>query len=277
MTHLSVKALRHYHDVGVLIPVEIDPVSGYRFYDAAQVPRAHVIHRLRDLDMPLDDVRSVLEASDVTGRDAAIAAHLERMESQLAEVQGAVSVLRSLLEPPAETPAVTQRVIAAAETVAITERVHVADFGPWWSAVYPELYDALRQAGVTAVGPSGALYSDELFEREEGEVTAFVPVAERTAVPGRAVSLHVPEVEAAVAVHRGSMAELDVAYGASGLAAVRMGAISVPGPIREYYLVGPLDTPDESRHRTEVCWPVFRTNASLAAPQEAHDSAGLGT
>ena len=34
MTHLSVKALRHYHDVGVLEPATIDPHSGYRSYDA---------------------------------------------------------------------------------------------------------------------------------------------------------------------------------------------------------------------------------------------------
>jgi DNA-binding transcriptional MerR regulator len=29
MTHLSVKALRHYHDVGLLVPAEVDPASGY--------------------------------------------------------------------------------------------------------------------------------------------------------------------------------------------------------------------------------------------------------
>jgi len=36
-------------------------------------------------------------------------------------------------------------------------------------------------------------------------------------------------------------------------------AIGVQGPIREAYLVGALDTADEARHRTEVCWPVFQT------------------
>ena len=25
MTHLSIKALRHYHEVGVLVPAEVDP------------------------------------------------------------------------------------------------------------------------------------------------------------------------------------------------------------------------------------------------------------
>ena len=32
MTRLSVIALRHYHEVGLLIPAEIDEQSGYRFY-----------------------------------------------------------------------------------------------------------------------------------------------------------------------------------------------------------------------------------------------------
>jgi hypothetical protein len=35
-------------------------------------------------------------------------------------------------------------------------------------------------------------------------------------------------------------------------------AIGVDGPIREYYLT-PFDEPDPSRHRTEICWPVFQT------------------
>src|SRR5262249_25494316 len=53
MTHLSVKALRHYHELGLLEPDEIDPASGYRFYRPGQVQTAQVIRRLRDLGMSL--------------------------------------------------------------------------------------------------------------------------------------------------------------------------------------------------------------------------------
>ena len=60
MTHLSIKALRFYHDQGLLEPARIDPDSGYRFYEPAQVPVAQVIRRFRDLDMPLDQVKAVL-------------------------------------------------------------------------------------------------------------------------------------------------------------------------------------------------------------------------
>jgi DNA-binding transcriptional MerR regulator len=60
MTHLSIKALRHYHDVGLLEPAEIDPTSGYRFYEPNQVPIAQVIRRFRDLGLPLDEIVALL-------------------------------------------------------------------------------------------------------------------------------------------------------------------------------------------------------------------------
>src|SRR3954471_24395878 len=98
MTHLSIKALRHYHDIGVLVPAYVDPFSGYRFYEADQAPAAQVIRRLRDLGMPLQQIASVLMASDLRRRNELIAEHLARMEEQLAHHQAVVSSLRSLLD-----------------------------------------------------------------------------------------------------------------------------------------------------------------------------------
>src|SRR5215469_5263797 len=97
MTFLSVKALRHYHEVGLLPPAEIDPDSGYRRYRLEQVPTAQVIRRLRELGMSLDEVRAVIEAPDVGVRNAAIGAHLRRMEDELEETRETVRSLRLLL------------------------------------------------------------------------------------------------------------------------------------------------------------------------------------
>jgi hypothetical protein len=52
MTHLSVKTLRHYHDVGPLAPAETDKMTGYRYYAKSQVLVAQMIRRFRALDMP---------------------------------------------------------------------------------------------------------------------------------------------------------------------------------------------------------------------------------
>ncbi len=51
------------------------------------------------------------------------------------------------------------------------------------------------------------------------------------------------------------------AYGALGTFVAER-EIGVEGPIREHYLVGFLDTADQSLHRTEVCWPVFHTKGA---------------
>src|SRR5262245_28286744 len=124
MTFLSVKALRHYHEVGLLPPAEIDPETGYRRYDAAQVPTAQVIRRLRELDMSLDEVRRVIEASDVGARNEAISAHLRRMEGELEQTRETVRSLRLLLDETAPAPvAISYRVDEASRALAIRDEI----------------------------------------------------------------------------------------------------------------------------------------------------------
>lgn len=263
MTHLSVKALRHYHDVGLLEPAHIDQFTGYRFYDVDQVPIAQVIRRFRDLDMPLDQVRSVLEAPDVAARNSEIVAHLNRMEQHLKQTRETVAGLRALLTAPPRRLPVQFRSIPATAAIGVREQVSVADFPEWWSSAFTELRADLQSAGIAPAGPSGALYPSELFEQEIGEMTAFIPIARpHPPAADRLRTMQIPAVEAAVTVHNGPMADLDQAYAALGTQVAERGAIGVPGPIREYYLLGPFDTDEEQQHRTEVCWPVFRTAAN---------------
>lgn len=259
MTHLSIKALRHYHDVGLLVPAEIDPVSGYRFYEPGQVPIAQVIRRFRDLGMPLEEIKEVLQAPDVSTRNQMIVGHLERMESQLAETQSVVASLRALLDGPPASIAVEHRTVGPVRALAISGHVSTADLDPWWDAAFRELDAALAATAVTPAGPRAALYSAEYFAFDAGgEVVAYIPVADEVSPGGRARMLEIPAAELAVAIHKGGFADLDQTYGALGTY-VATREIGVDGPIREHYLVSAFDTDDESRHLTEVCWPVFQT------------------
>jgi DNA-binding transcriptional MerR regulator len=264
MTHLSVKALRHYHDMGVLEPAAIDSFTGYRSYDATQVVPAQVIRRLRDLGMPLDSIRSVLLAPDLETRNREIAAHLARMEHQLAQTQASVAGLRALLAGPAVRPAVEYRKIPALTALAVAQVVSAADLATWGSDALGALSDTLAKAGATAAGPFGALFPGDFFELERSEITAFVPVepsgpdAGFELPDGKVRLLEIPAVEAAIAVHEGPLDDIDRTYGALGTVVAER-AIGVEGPIREYYLISYPETEDESKHRTEVAWPVFLT------------------
>ena len=262
MTHLSVKALRHYHDLGVLEPAAIDPFTGYRSYDATQVVPAQVIRRLRDLGMPLDSIRSVLLAPDLETRNREIAAHLAQMERQLAQTQASVAGLRALLTGPAVQPAVDYRKIPAVTALAVAQVVSAADLTTWGSDALGALADTLAKTGVAAAGPFGALFPGDFFELERSEITAFVPVDSSAGfgpLDGQVRLLEIPAVEAAIAVHEGPLDDIDRTYGALGTVVAER-AIGVDGPIREYYLVSYPETEDESKHRTEVAWPVFLTS-----------------
>lgn len=261
LTHLTTKALRHYHDVGVLEPAAIDSFTGYRSYDTGQVASAQVIRRLRDLGMPLEGIRAVLSAPDVETRNAEIAAHLTRMERQLAAAQESVASLRALLSGPAGRAPVGLRTIPAVTALAITEVVEAATTADWAGGALEAISAALAQTGHQAAGCFGALFPGEWFEAGRARLTLFLPVAADTGAgpvpPGGRVQLRqIPAADVAAMVHEGSPGDIDRTYGALGTVVAER-AIGVDGPIREYFLVSQADTEDVSAHRTEVCWPVF--------------------
>jgi DNA-binding transcriptional MerR regulator len=268
MTHLSIKALRYYHDQGLLEPAEIDLVTGYRFYDPRQVPVAQVIRRFRDLGMPLEQVKSVLQAPDVEARNKEIAAHLTAMEHKLADMQMSVASLRALLEGSPVRPSVEFRSIPATRALAVRGTVTVEESWAWGAEVFAELYGRIKNAGLSPAGPGGALFPAEFFQLEEAELTAFVPVKSSPRVGGRVQgrvqgvqgfeSLTIPGAEAAVMLHAGPIGDADQTYGVLGTVVAER-AIGVEGPIREYYLVPFSEPGDPARYRTEICWPVFRT------------------
>ncbi|MGO9660994.1 MAG: MerR family transcriptional regulator [Acidimicrobiales bacterium] len=258
ITHLSVKALRHYHEVGLLEPVHVDPGTGYRRYTTAQVPTAQVIRRFRGLDMPVEDVKAVLAAPDHEARNALIAAHLSRLEDELAQVQLSVASLRSLLEPATAPIAVEHRTVPATIAAAVQDVVDLHDLLPWYHGALGELYATVAAQDLRPSGPSGGLFSSDLFQYERGEATVFVPLDANLLAIGRVAPVLVPAAELARTVHHGPHTDIDVTYGALGTY-VTEHELAVDGTVREYYPVDSHSTDNSAQWRTEIGWPIFQT------------------
>ncbi|GAA5140633.1 MerR family transcriptional regulator [Nocardioides marinquilinus] len=107
---LSAKALRLYDESGLLAPAEVDPVTGYRRYETAQLGRARLVARLRLAGMPLARIRVVADAADGRdgrdGRDgAAAAAELTSYWRQVeADTASARALVADLLAELADRP-----------------------------------------------------------------------------------------------------------------------------------------------------------------------------
>lgn len=261
ITHLSVKTLRHYHQVGLLEPVAVNPDTGYRYYSDEQIPTAQVIRRLRDLEMPVAEVKAVLSAPDAPARNSLIAAHLDRLEAELAQTRAAVDSLRNLLRRPETTPAIEHRSVAATPAAGIGQVIDREDVLAWWQGALGELHGTVRAQGLRTTGPAGGLYASELFQHGRGEATVFIPVEGSVRPIGRVTPVVVPQAELAVITHHGPLADDDLSYGELGCY-VTTHEISIDGPMREYYLCGLSDTPDQAKWRTEIGWPIFRADGS---------------
>jgi DNA-binding transcriptional MerR regulator len=258
LAQLSVRTLRRYHDAGLLEPVSVDPASGYRYYASEQIPSAQVIHRLRELDMPLAEVRRILASNDPEARAEMVAIHLRRLESQLDRTRAAVASVRRLLRRDVEELDVELRSVPARTVAAISESVELEQVLTWYAEAMAELEAAV--AGRERLGPPGGRYDNELFTAGRGAAVVFRPVADPP-VLGRVTPLTLPAVELATTVHPGAHEGIDVTYGRLGAWVVDH-ALAVDGPIHETYLTGPRDDPSPRSWRTEIGWPIFRLSPS---------------
>ncbi len=259
MTSLSRKALRHYHDIGILEPAHIDSHTGYRYYDTSQVDHAHIIRRFRSLGMSIPDIKALLSTEDAAARSEIITSHLAQMEEQLQQTRDTVGALRELLSPVRVPTHVEVRRERALAVWSIGATIETAEIDTWFGAALTTLRDAVTAAaGADRAVVPGGLYDRALFLESQGTATLFVPAPQSTDPPDGIRAEVLPAAEYAVLTHRGGHDDgIDRSYAALGTY-VNERMISDQGPIREHY-IGSTPAQPTTFTATEICWPVFST------------------
>ena len=264
---LSVKALRSYHERGLLIPAVVDQTTGYRYYAMAQLSDAAVVRRLRDLDVSLDDITTVLTARDPAVTKKILANQHDLMAERLAHTAKIVNDLQQGLAEPGVLTPVHVVEVPAMDVLTVSGHCSRFDYAAFLGEAFGLLLGALDEANSLSIvgGPVGATYPGVIDVDESEFVVAFVPVADadhaRSIVRER-LSQH-PSVQVerwvagkmASATFRGGYDDIGSAYRLLGTWAVEHGARS-HGRVREIYVVGPESGPDPSQYITELHWPL---------------------
>lgn len=103
---VSVRTLRHYHQVGVL-PEPSRGSNGYRSYELSHVARLLRIRTLAELGVPLDRMPDLLDAPGTGTNDELLAELAEQLEQRVARLQDQlrrVEELRTTRVRPDLTP-----------------------------------------------------------------------------------------------------------------------------------------------------------------------------
>jgi DNA-binding transcriptional MerR regulator len=190
-SRLSIKALRLYDELGVLVPARVDEASGYRYYDVAQLEAARLVSMLRQLDLPLAAIRELLVRDPV---DAA-----EQIAAHWREVESAHDARRELADYLVNRLSGKRSVMYEVATREIPERSllclkrNVDQQGAW--ALGKEFIAVLRERPLPKMeGREGAMFTiywGEVSADSDGPVEMCKPVPESDA---QALASHYPEL-----------------------------------------------------------------------------------
>jgi DNA-binding transcriptional MerR regulator/effector-binding domain-containing protein len=208
---VSVRMLRHYDAIGLLRPARVDPHSGYRGYEAAQLSRLNRVVALKDLGFTLEQVAAIIDEKvgidELRGmlrlRRAELQNQLAADRARLAAVEARLRSIETEGVMPVEDVQVKEvPPVRVAEVSGVAAGFEPGAIGPVINPLYDELMGSLKTAGVEPVGPPIAYYEDA----PDGGVLvhAACPV-DADAIEGVDV-VDLPGIErAATIVHRGEM------------------------------------------------------------------------
>jgi effector-binding domain-containing protein len=256
-TRLSVKALRHYDELGLLRPAFVDPSSGYRYYRPAQANQAEAIRILRSLEMPLEEIAELLDAGGGELAAKRLARHRERLEARLDEHRRMLAFLERLLDREDVMPyEVTIRELPAQPVAATRTTSNLREISSAISTGAHLVLGELGRRGIEPAGPLQVVYhADQVLDDETAApIEICLPVAAPFEGGGDVYGTELPGGPAAVTLHRGPYAEIGPAYHTVSGWVQDHGHELAAGP-REVYLNDPREVP-EADLQTEVQWPI---------------------
>lgn len=240
MTRLSVKALRLYDEIDLLRPAHVDPSSGYRYYDLGQAVSAEKIRVLRSVDMPLDEIRVIVEADEPDVARKQLIAHRERLADRLATQVRTLEYLETLIEREGEIVTYEIEIAEVAPQLVAATTVHTSlkRIGQDIGIGFGTLMQGMARERLAPAGAPFVIYTTVIDEESGGDIELGVPVARELPAGGDVYSRELEGGPMATAVHLGPYEGIGSAYHALTMWISEHGH-EIAGPPREIYLNDP--------------------------------------
>ena len=118
-TGLTIRALHHYDEIGLLVPARTE--SGHRVYGAADVERLYRVLALRGVGMALDDIAAAL-AEDGVSLIETVRRHVAVVEHEIDQRRRLLDRLRDMLDAMERSPVPpVDELLRAVEAMSVVE------------------------------------------------------------------------------------------------------------------------------------------------------------
>lgn len=262
LSKISIRMLRHYDEIGLLVPTHINKVNGYRYYSANQLSTTNRIHALKDMGFSLSSIKEILtEYNDRESLIRYLNIHYSQVREHLEDTQKKLLQIETTIERIGRIDImknydVTIKDFAPKYMMTLRRTIPTyQDEGMLWHQLYSETNGHNVQVDVPNY--SKAVFYDVGYKENYVDVEIQLAVSGNYEDTENVKFITVPSVTAATAIVKGNFKQLTDACEAIGNW-ISDNNYDVDGPMFNIYHIGPGQDSNSDNWVTEVCFPVIK-------------------
>ncbi|WP_333647650.1 MerR family transcriptional regulator [Lacrimispora sp.] len=267
LSRITIRMLRHYDEIGILHPVDVDHMTGYRYYSEAQLPLAGRIQALKDLGFGLSVIREILaKYEDAREMERFLVIKKQEMEEEEQMLQQRIRLLDNAIEwlrkdgnimgYDVSLKTLPKRYVASVRKV-IPSFAHE---GMLWGILMEETAPLHMQDGSPCY--TLAIFHDGEYKEQDVDVEVQKSVIGTYKDTEHVKFKTMPPVEIASAVYKGSYEQIGQVNEAVARW-IQDNGYEFAGLSFSIYHVSPHETQNPDEYVTEVCYPVKRREDSI--------------
>ena len=184
MGQVSVRMLRHYDKMGLLVPNHVDKFTGYRYYALDQLPRLNRILALKDLGLSLEEISHLLEndlqAEQLHGMLLMKQSQIEQsiLEEQMRLRRVAARLKRIEGEDRPSPFEIVIKTMSSMTVIGTREVVpNISQMTAYRCHMLETVHDFLADYAITPTAPEMVLYYMAEYREENLDTEIAVPIA----------------------------------------------------------------------------------------------------
>ena len=255
MNRVTIKALRHYDEIGLLKPATIEKFTGYRYYTSEQLPLLHQILALREMGFTLDEIKKV--QGGTPEKDLLIQKRLELLKRIAQDTLRLSQVESYLVKNDGESAGYHVILKELPQVIVASLRTTIPNYNALFSVV-PPMGAEMERLGCVCAVPEYCfnIYHDGEYRETDVDVEICEAV---TAAQEDSEMLKFKVIErvenAACVLHKGPYEGFPNAYNAVLKWVERNGYEIIDHP-RESYIDGVWNKDSAADWLTEIQFPV---------------------
>ncbi|CDM70228.1 MerR family transcriptional regulator [Clostridium bornimense] len=254
MNKITIKALRHYDEIGLLKPEHIDEFTGYRYYSSAQLPILHEIIALRQIGFSLEEIRDVQAGKSV--KELLVKKKSEILK-KISEETMKLSQVEYYLENRDEDCKYDIVLKDLPEVIVASMRTTISSYEDLFKII-PPMGAEMERVGCICAVPEYCfnIYHDGEYRERDIDVEVCEAVVEMKEDSKLIKFKKIDKVElAACTLHKGSYSDFPKAYSAL-IKWIEENDYEMIDYPRESYIDGVWNKDSEEEWLTEIQFPV---------------------